>query len=164
MLNNCAWENASRLQHIAENQGKKKEKEPKRETLWPSPDKLLQISLSRNSQHKFALHICDDCKILLLSLLPIRASIAFKEPLQLLQRRLHGDNLVCAAFSVEALHRSRNSIRFLNRPRCQELLQPRNAKVSEKRAVRGRGNGEMCVVAFECREECGGYRGARGDG
>lgn len=84
--------------------------------------KLSQIRLCRNTQHELARNVRNHGEILLSPLLPVRTSLTLKELLQLLQRRLHRDNLVCTLLAVESLHGSRNRVGLLDSALLEQLL------------------------------------------
>lgn len=93
----------------------------------PPLDKLLQILPRRHTQHKTPTDIGDDRKVLLL---PARRG-ALKERLELLQRRVHGDDLVLAALALEPRHGGRQRIRGLGLATVEQRLQRRDADVAE---------------------------------
>lgn len=118
---------------------------------------------SRNTEHKPPAQIRHDRKVL--RRLPITS--LHEERLQLLQRRIHRDDLVCIRLPPELNHRRRHWVRVLHRPLLYQLAQPRYAQVAQQRAGVLRDDRKVGVVPLEGREErigdrVGGVAGERG--
>ena len=115
----------------------------------PPPNKLPQILPRRNPQHKPPRGIRHHRKLLLL----IARRLALEESLQLLQRRLHGDQRVLAAFAAEAHHRLLDAV-VLGDGFAGELgFDAGRGDVAEERFGGGVEDGEVRVVALEGGEE-----------
>lgn len=113
----------------------------------PPPHKLFQIPPRRNPQHKLPQRIRDNRKPLLLPALPIPPNLILEKLLQLLQRRLHRDNPVRAAFAMEALHRRGDGICFVHGAFVEALFEEGDVEVAEEGAGGG-DDREVGVVPF----------------
>lgn len=104
---------------------------------------------SRNTEHKPPTQISHDRKVL--RRLPI-ASL-HEERLQLLQRRVHRDDLIRVRLPPELDHRLRHWVRILHRPLLYQLAQTGYAQVAQQRAGVLRDDSKVRVVPLEGREE-----------
>ena len=117
---------------------------------WISPSspclqELAQVIRRSNAEHKLAARICDDGKLLL----PASIHPALEELLQLLERRLHVDDLVASSPSLELVHGCLDRVVLVHFALLEQLLQARDADVSEQSAVLGRHDCQVGVVALE---------------
>lgn len=124
--------------------------------LFGAPlDKLLKILHCGYTQHKSSVGVSDNSK--LLRPVAVRGRLLFaastKEDLEFLERRLHGDDLVCAALALESRHCGRQGIRRLDLAGIQLLLQERNGQVAQKRPCIAVDDRQVCVIALKGGEE-----------
>jgi hypothetical protein len=104
---------------------------------------------SRNTEHKPPTQIRHDRKVL--RRLPITS--LHEERLQLLQRCVHRDDLVCIRLPPELDHSRRHWVRVLHRPLLYQLAQPRNTQVAQQSAGVLRDDRKVRIVSLEGREE-----------
>lgn len=111
----------------------------------PPLDKLLQVRPRGDSQHEAAILVGDDCERLLLA-----AGLgAFEEGLELLERRVHGDDLVLAALALEPDHGGADGVLRPDLALVEQGLQVRDGDVAQQGAGLAVDDGQVRVVAFE---------------
>ena len=127
----------------------------------PPLNKLVQIPPRRHPQHKPPPLISNHGKIL-----PLPGGVGpLEEPLQLLQRRVHADDLVRrAALAAEADHGGAHGVVGPHAPGVEQRLQVRDREVAEQGARGGVDDGQVGVVALEGGEEGDGDGVGGGEG
>ena len=123
----------------------------KKQVFFSSPclQELAQVICRSNAKHKLAARICDDGKLLL----PTAIHPALEELLELLERRLHVDDLVAPPPSLELVHGCFDRIVLVHFALLEQLLQARDADVAEQSAVLGGHDCQVGVVALEAADE-----------
>lgn len=116
----------------------------------PSLDKLLQILHRRDAQHEPPILVRDDGETLAPAAVRPPAP---EEGLEVLERRLHGDDLVRAPLALEARHGGRQGVVGLDAAGVELRLQARDGDVAQQGARLGVDDGEVRVVALEGGEE-----------
>ena len=106
--------------------------------------KLLEVLYRGHAQDEAAVGVGDDGKLLL---------AAGKELLELLERRLHGDDLVRLAAALEAHHGLADLVPGLYPAAVEQRLKLRDGNVADERARVGVDDGQVGVVALKGREE-----------
>lgn len=118
-----------------------------------------------DAQDEPSVLVCDDCKLLRpFSLGGLLLAAAAEEDLELLERRLHRDDLVLAALALEPGHGGGERVVGLDFTGVQLLLEMRDGDVAEQSASLGVDDGQMCVVSFKGGEEGDGDGIGRVDG
>ena len=115
----------------------------------PPPHKLAQILPGRNPQNKPSRRIRHNRKLLLL----IPRRFALEESLELLERRLHGDERVLAALAAEAHHGLLDAVALGDGFAGELRFDRRRGDVAEQGFGGGVEDGEVRVVALEGGEE-----------
>ena len=116
----------------------------------PPPNKLPQILPRRNAQHEPPRRIRHHGEILLL---PAARRFALEESLQLLERRLHGDERILAALTAEAHHGLLDAVALGDGFAGELRFDRRRGDVAEQGFGGGVEDGEVRVVALEGGEE-----------
>ncbi|KAI9172036.1 hypothetical protein HJFPF1_01528 [Paramyrothecium foliicola] len=105
----------------------------------------------RNSQDEATVAVRDDGKVLLPGAL---GNAAAEETLELLERRLHGDDAIGAALALEACHGGGQGIVGVDLAAVDEGLEVRDGDVAQEGARLAVDDGQVRVVALEGREKC----------
>jgi hypothetical protein len=112
-------------------------------------DEFVQICRRGDAQYKLAACICYDGELLLSA--SIHSSL--EERLELLQRCLSGDDLVAPTATLELVHGLLDRIAVADLAFLEQLLQTRNANVSQQGTVLLGDDGKVGVVALKSGHE-----------
>lgn len=128
----------------------------------PPLDELLQVAPRGHAQHEAPVLVRDDGELLPL---PARGG-ALEEGLELLQRRVHGDDLVLGAPPLEPRHGAADLVARPHLAGVEERLQVRDGDVAQEAAGVGVDDGQVRVVPLEggLEGEGDGVRGRQGEG
>lgn len=132
-------------------------------SLSRSPlNELLQIASRCHAQHKPSVFVRDDREFLALA----TGGSALEERLEFLERRVHCDDLVLLALTLEAVHGGADGVLGLDATGVEERLELGDGEVAEQTAGLGIDDGEVGVVALESSGERKGdwVRGGEGEG